>query len=41
MVGTLRPPKPPQFCIHGPRHTRYLEPFSTPPFTMGIHFVRI
>lgn len=31
----------PQICTHSPHQTRYLAPFSAPPFTMGIHFVRI
>lgn len=40
-MGTPQPPESPQFCTHRSHPTQYLDPFSSPPFTMGIHFVRI
>lgn len=39
--GYPRAPRIPQFCTHRSHPTQYLDPLSSPPFTMGIHFVRI
>lgn len=41
MGGYPRAPRIPQFCTHRSHPTQYLDPLSSPPFTMGIHFVRI